>query len=454
MSNSTGVPRQGIQAGAAEVDITPQVGGYLAGGIHKVTSRSVERRLFARALVLQQTEQPVIMIVCDLLLLRRETVTHTRTIISDRLGLPEHCITISVTHTHSGPATIASAWWPPPDSSYMEQLPLQLAEAAITAYRRREPAQLAYGTQDVHGVCFNRRYVRDDGIVETNPGLGRTDILGPAGPTDPAVTALLVERPNGQPIALWANLSLHYVGTSDREAISADYYGAFSELAKRWLGTEVIALLTNGASGDINNNDLERKVAITGTGRQELVARAVAGAAIAATAMAPRVHTGTIQIRTLPFLASTYPVTTNDLQVAREILTHPDTSPTFSFVRGQPIPSSLATQIARGIESFRSRPRQQATELALIQIADLCIVSMPGEIFVEHGLRIKALSPFPLTAVVGLSNDYIGYLPTRDAFQRGGYETWRNDLSWTDIGTGEAMVDLIAQEFASVTRSA
>ena len=34
----------------------------------------------------------------------------------------------------------------------------------------------------------------------------------PAGPTDPEITLLSVQTPEGKPVALLANYSLHYVG--------------------------------------------------------------------------------------------------------------------------------------------------------------------------------------------------------------------------------------------------
>ena len=45
-----------------------------------------------------------------------------------------------------------------------------------------------------------------------NPGYQNPDLLEPAGPTDPEVSFLSVQSPDGRPIALLANYSLHYVG--------------------------------------------------------------------------------------------------------------------------------------------------------------------------------------------------------------------------------------------------
>ena len=47
----------------------------------------------------------------------------------------------------------------------------------------------------------------------------------------------------------------------------------------------------------------------------------------------------------------------------------------------------------------------------------------PGELFVEWGLEMKKWSPFPYTFIAELANDSVGYIPTYEAFRRGGYET-------------------------------
>jgi hypothetical protein len=53
---------------------------------------------------------------------------------------------------------------------------------------------------------------------------------------------------------------------------------------------------------------------------------------------------------------------------------------------------------------------------------DLAWVSLPGEIFVELGLAIKAGSPFRQTHIAELANGAIGYIPNRSAYAEGNYE--------------------------------
>jgi hypothetical protein len=57
-------------------------------------------------------------------------------------------------------------------------------------------------------------------------------------------------------------------------------------------------------------------------------------------------------------------------------------------------------------------------------LGSLAIVPFPGEIFSEIALRLKLASPFPHTLCAGSANGSLGYLATREARGRGGYEVW------------------------------
>jgi hypothetical protein len=90
-------------------------------------------------------------------------------------------------------------------------------------------------------------------------------------------------------------------------------------------------------------------------------------------------------------------------------------------------------------------------ELQAIRLDDMALVAMPGEIFVEIGLAIKAASRAPHTMVCGYSNGLYFYVPTAAACAQGGYEveSYRNFL-WPSGPTSaweqsliEAATDLI-----------
>ncbi len=61
-------------------------------------------------------------------------------------------------------------------------------------------------------------------------------------------------------------------------------------------------------------------------------------------------------------------------------------------------------------------------ELQCIRVGPLALLSCQGEPFLEISQRIVKDSPFPHTLFSGYSNGAFGYLPTRQAFEEGGYE--------------------------------
>lgn len=437
-----------LLGGAAVVTITPPLGFPLAGLFHARVSNAVESDLTARALVLRSGDTQVALVACDLIGLPPDLIDRARTRAAERAGIDPGCVMISATHTHSGPYTttrIAASR----DEDYIDWVADRIAESVTVATSRLTPATVAVGSSTVDGVCYNRRYHMTDGTVRTNPGQGNPDALGPAAPVDPTVTALLVEDLDGRPIALWSNLSLHYVGTDSPEAISADYYGYFAQQVSQWLGPDVVGMMTNAASGDIINRDLAPQVPIRGTRRAKMVATTVAAAAISATMMARRQHSIELAVSQIPFSVNRYQVTEDDVALAQRIIDTPEgteaPSPEFSFVVGSPL-YPVATEVyARGVLALKDMPASQERELMLVRIAELALVGMPGEIFVELGLELRHRSPFPLTTVIGLCGGSVGYIPTRRAFSEGGYETWRHGNSWSDHGTGEAMVEAASQ---------
>ena len=61
-------------------------------------------------------------------------------------------------------------------------------------------------------------------------------------------------------------------------------------------------------------------------------------------------------------------------------------------------------------------------EVQTMRIGDAVFCGAPGEYFVEWGFEIKKWSPFKYTFIAELCDDAVGYIPTYEAFMRGGYE--------------------------------
>lgn len=67
--------------------------------------------------------------------------------------------------------------------------------------------------------------------------------------------------------------------------------------------------------------------------------------------------------------------------------------------------------------------KEFVTEMQLLRLGNAVIVSVPGELFNELGLRIKSLSDQHDIFVAGYTNDYIGYILTPEIYEEAGYES-------------------------------
>jgi hypothetical protein len=100
------------------------------------------------------------------------------------------------------------------------------------------------------------------------------------------------------------------------------------------------------------------------------------------------------------------------------------------------------------IGTFRAMRREIApkqgesikTWVQAVQIGDIAVVGVPGEFFTVLGQEIKRRSPFRYTYILELANDYVGYIPDKAGFDRGGYQTWTGLHSFLERGTGELIV--------------
>jgi hypothetical protein len=435
-------------AGTGVSTISPPLGTSLAGSFEDRPAETIHDDLHARAMVFDDGSVRVALVLCDLICLGSEAVDAAKDLITAQSDIPASHVMISCTHTHTAPTTVPLLATKP-DPAYMAWLPTRIADAVTIACANLQPARIAAGSTDVDRICFNRRFRMRDGTVVFNPGIRNPDIVEATGPVDPEVTSLLVQSLDGAPLALWANLSLHYVGTDDVHAVSSDYYGEFAGFISRALGESCVGMLTNGTSGNINNIDVSGATSGHPPGiRSRQVAGSVAGAAIAATHMVQATDDVALDARIIPFDVPRRPVTGDDIALARSILAAEGdpaskVSLGFSFVTGQAIPSNQIRTYAMEVLELVQMPEVRPTVLQLIRIGDFTLVGLPGEAFVEFGLQIKeAVSPGTV-AVVSLANDYVGYLPTLEGFAQGAYETWAARSAWPAPGTGEGMTGVV-----------
>ncbi|HYE98535.1 MAG TPA: hypothetical protein VEJ18_06465, partial [Planctomycetota bacterium] len=62
-----------------------------------------------------------------------------------------------------------------------------------------------------------------------------------------------------------------------------------------------------------------------------------------------------------------------------------------------------------------------ATPLSALRLGDVAVLFHSGELYSYYGLALRRDSPFADTVVVGYTDDLIGYIPDRKAYEAGEY---------------------------------
>ena len=129
------------------------------------------------------------------------------------------------------------------------------------------------------GLAFNRRFRYRDGREQFGIRGDGSDVVGPAGPTDPELGLIAFRAGSGaDPFAIVCNYSLH-IDVTGGTLISADYPAVMTDVLRRTYGPELIVLFVQGACGNINHVPylLDRPWPRKGVERSQQIGRALAG---------------------------------------------------------------------------------------------------------------------------------------------------------------------------------
>ncbi|MCA9052557.1 MAG: hypothetical protein KDA75_01915 [Planctomycetaceae bacterium] len=433
-----------FRAGAAAVDVSPRQFPVSLRSGKAMDASAVHDPLHARAIVLDDGQTTLAIAVLDALGAPPEMLNEAKRIAAERTGIPVERMLISSTHSHSTPPSNRTEG-SPGDVAYRQLLIDGLSQAIIEAHERLVPASMGVASHDLPEEVFNRRWFLKAGkmpvnpfgkmdLVKMNPGTSPAVLDRPAGPTDPELMILSLQDSRRKPQALLANYALHYVGGVQERHASSDYFGEFSRLMPSRLraGPEFVAMMSNGASGDINNIPF----LVNRPPREpfEQIGIVAGKAADAAYFAYKKIESHDRNV-TLDMVQREVDLryrrpSEEDVAAARKVLalTEPD-------ARSQ-LPKDAESYARQTLRAHEREEEVLTVTIQAIRIGEFSVVGIPFETLVEIGLEIKGRSPFPKTMVIGLANGRHGYLPPPEQHRLGGYETW--------LGTN------IVQEDASV----
>jgi hypothetical protein len=425
-----------LLAGSSKLLITPPLGTRMAG--YRARSEGaahVHDDLFARCLAFESDGVRHALLALDVMGVGVEWVADLRRRVAHSADVAGSRVFVSTTHTHSAqgglfafPGAVGGALGTmmgdgtaPADPTGYEQL-LRRAESAIRlAFSRLEPATLALAEGRAEDIAGNRVWFER--------------------PADPSCLVVAALNARQDPIGLLLHFNCHptTLGEGDR-GISGDFPGVAARIVEQSLGGT--ALFLNGALGDISTRltrraqtyaEVVRFGRILGGEAVKLVGRAepVDGRLSASTTvvdLAPRRRDWLERIeRRVEALAAEGD---GSHEVARQL--HTAREGVESAVRA-----------ADAIAGLSAVP----VELQQVTIGDaVSLVGVPGELFSDAQRALEAGVPGRRVRIVGPANGYMGYFPSAEAYDEGGYEV---GVSLVDRDGAElltrAAVDLLAR---------
>jgi len=359
-----------FEAGVAAIDITAPVGTPLAGYGDRWgrPSTGIHDPVYARALYLSDGETPVVIVTSDLIGIFKDFRDRVLARLPDDLGVPHNNILLSATHTHSSQGAMINV------------LVAKIATGGYDEEVLEETAQRFAGV--IVSAVETKRPARfgygsgEDARLSNNRARD-------GGPTDPVITVIRIDDDNGEPFAILTNFTAHPTVLSGRNMLfSADYPGYFVDHLQELYGGAVVAMFANGAEGDQGPGNPDGN---SGFARAESVGKMLAE---------------------------------NVKRIAGGIKTIDRVKLHVGYSEPQ-LPPSVFERVLR----------HPTTVIQTVEINDLVLMAVPGEMCVEIGLNLKKKAldlGYSHAVIVGLANDHLGYFVPRSYFDREYYETAMN----------------------------
>ena len=453
--------------------IAPADSLVLRGGVGRVdiTDRSgpVNDPMYARALVIQGNGTTAVVVTLDVVAIeeigaiKNDFLPKLRARLKAEIGLDPGSLIVNVSHCHGIPC-----------KDVLDRTVQAVKKAAASLV----PVRIGVGTGHEDRVQENRRLRLKDGreldVRRAYSLPPDVEVIG-AGPIDPEIGILRLDRADGTPLAVVYNFAMHPIMGASGGGNTADITGFSSKVIEDALGHGAMALFVQGCGGDINpafykDVDSPRDAEPQGNRLGISVVRALgkipahkAGSLkrINQVLSLPRAdHADRIarleaeQLRLVKSLRSTYlnfdtflklnsryslspkfPSTNslsylNQLAIGRDDLVRLDgmNRSRMKAYLGNVLAMESITRIETNLRLLRKHQannlkagkRTIDVEVVGLRVGDFVMVTFPGEVVCQVGLNIKKASAHKHTFVAAYTNGYIYYCPTAKQMKTAG----------------------------------
>ncbi|HET6422078.1 MAG TPA: hypothetical protein VFG20_00250 [Planctomycetaceae bacterium] len=455
-----GIPHEvdaALHAGVAKVDVTDRENG------------PVNDPLFVKALVLRDGDLTVAILTVDAVAIgeigyiSNDYLPKVRAALKTNIGLDPQRILINASHCHGRVCADIDA---------------RTVAAVTQATQNLVPVRVGVGRGHENRIMENRRLKLKSGReadVRHAYSLPPDDEVVGAGPIDPDIGLLRLDRLDGRTLAVVYNFACHPIQGVPSGGNTADMTGFASQVLEDSFGDGTVALFLQGCGGDVNpirykqvdeprdaeplGNQLglsamraAKKVAcrdgapLRWINETLAVPRADNAERIAAveaeqTRLVQSLKGTSLNLKTfLPLvvkqrLANPFPsyyshrylheqqIQRNDLEKLdaenrRNVEDYIKNIETMEQLTRLQI--NLALLKKHQARNIAAGSRTLDTEVVGVRVGDFSLVTFPGELTVQIGLNIKQAAKDANTFVAGYTNGYIYYAPTAEQLQNVG----------------------------------
>lgn len=400
--------------GVARANITPSIGHDNMGDYLRLApAKGIGNELYAKSLVFEDGERRVVIVTADIIGFPEALTVDIRRRIEKLTGITASNVLLSASHTHSSPAIDEKDH---ASREYLIELAKKIAGAVYMADQNKMEALIGSGVGEAK-VSINRWQKIPTG-VKWGPN--------PDAPVDHEVQVLRIDNLEKRPIAVLVNYACHpSIMGADNLLYSGDYTSYVQEVIERAYGGKVTALFSTGAGGDVkialltedgkqfrygDLSDCRRYGTIIGAE----VIKVIEGIETA------RVERVMAKVKNVNLPLYKHP-TIQEVEKERQQIKN-----RIAELEKQGRNSEEARLHLRWAEATLKGIREGSllksipAEVQLIRVGDkIAFFAVPGELFVEIGLKIKKAMGLPGSFVVAYANGCIGYFPSKQAERDG-----------------------------------
>ena len=402
-----------LKAGFARLDVTPPLGTPLTGYFYPRISDGILDPISLNAIVVADDKNTAMILTGDFMYCSGKLWAEIRNAISEKTGIDADSILAQSIHQHTTttPDTIKDT-----HPEYFSLLKEKLLNVAQMAINDLSEATASYGEKDTaEPVSFIRRFWMKDGSISTNPQPMNPDIVGPNGEADNTVRLIKFTREGKNDIAL-VQFQTH------PDVIGGNKYSAdWPGFVRTYIEAEhpnVSCLLLNGFQGDVNHYDVKKPRPATAEERynhSKFMGRLIADAALKALADLRPICCEGISGKVVPIYMATNTAGIEKIDEAMHIRK--------DFEAGK----LGATATLPIVEAFRVtnmlwRTILQTVYVTVIGLGDVSVIGFSGEPFVQYAADLRDAMPEKKLLFACLANGAIGYFPSAQAYDEGGYE--------------------------------